>query len=146
MRFRPSWMPRILSAWWLGTSRRSGQHSFGGSHRVLPEWRTQIVCHAAPPGRNNNNELLQCLFYYSGRAVPDERLLCYSTQNVSKVDGNLFRSVTQSNKCVVFCQNKCRICMKTAAPKKSDPPPEKKKAESCVTGFVFNSYVILKQT
>ena len=37
--------------------------------------------------------------------------------------------------------------MKTAAPKKSDPPPEKKKkAESCVTGFVFNSYVILKQT
>ena len=37
--------------------------------------------------------------------------------------------------------------MKTAAPKKSDPPPEKKKkAESCVAGFVFNSYVILKQT
>ena len=33
----------------------------GGSNRVLPEWRTQIVCHAAPPGRNNN-ELLQCLF------------------------------------------------------------------------------------
>ena len=23
----------------------------GGSNRVLHEWRTQIVCHAAPPGR-----------------------------------------------------------------------------------------------
>ena len=98
MRFRPSWMPRILSTWWLGTSRRTGQHSFGGSHRVLPEWRTQIVCHAAPPGRNNNNELLQFLFYDSGRAVPDERLLCYPTRNVYQVDGNLFRSVTQSVK------------------------------------------------
>ena len=31
--------------------RRTGQHPFGGSNRVLPEWRTQIVCHAAPPGR-----------------------------------------------------------------------------------------------
>ena len=24
--------------------RRCGQHPFGGSNRVLPEWRTQIVC------------------------------------------------------------------------------------------------------
>ena len=24
--------------------RRTGQHPFGGSNRVLPEWRTQIVC------------------------------------------------------------------------------------------------------
>ena len=31
--------------------RRTGQHPFGGSNRVLPEWRTQLVCHAAPPGR-----------------------------------------------------------------------------------------------
>ncbi len=42
--------------------RRTGEHPFGGSNRVLPEWRTQLVCHAAPPGRKNNNELLQCLF------------------------------------------------------------------------------------
>ena len=75
--------------------RRMGQHPFGGSNRVLPEWRTQIVCHAAPPGRNNNNELLQCLFFDGRRVVPDEHLLCYPTRNVSQVDGNLFRSVTQ---------------------------------------------------
>ena len=37
--------------------RRTGEHPFGGSNRVLPEWRTQLVCHAAPPGRKNNNEL-----------------------------------------------------------------------------------------
>ena len=42
--------------------RRTGEHPFGGSNRVLPEWRKQLVCHAAPPGRKNNNELLQCLF------------------------------------------------------------------------------------
>ena len=24
--------------------RHTGQHSFGGSNRVLPEWRKQIVC------------------------------------------------------------------------------------------------------
>ena len=48
-------------AGWLRTSRRTGQHSFGGSHRVLPEWRTQIVCHAAPPGRKNINELISVL-------------------------------------------------------------------------------------
>ena len=47
----------------LNEHRRTGQHPFGGSNQVLPEWRTQIVCHAAPPGRTNN-ELLQCLFFY----------------------------------------------------------------------------------
>ena len=44
------------------THRRTGEHPFGGSNRVLPEWRTQLVCHAAPPGRKNNDELTQCLF------------------------------------------------------------------------------------
>ena len=48
----------------------------GGSNRVLPEWRTQIVCHAGPPGRKNNNELLQCLIVDHRRVVPYERLLC----------------------------------------------------------------------
>ena len=42
--------------------RRTGEHPFGGSNRVLPEWQKQLVCHAGPPGRKNNNELLQCLF------------------------------------------------------------------------------------
>ena len=64
--------------------RRTGQHPFVGSNRVLPEWRTQIVCHAAPPGRKNNNELLQSLFFDGRRVVPDERLLCYPTRNVSQ--------------------------------------------------------------
>ena len=49
--------------------RRTGQHLFGGSNRVLPEWRTQIVCHAPPPGRKNNNELLQSLFVDGRRVV-----------------------------------------------------------------------------
>ena len=33
--------------------RRTGQHPFGGGgvNRVLPEWRTQLVCHAAPAVR-----------------------------------------------------------------------------------------------
>ena len=66
----------------------------GGSNRVLSECRTQIVCHTARE-KNNNNELLQNLFFYGRRVVPGERLLCYHTQNVSRVDGYLFRSVTQ---------------------------------------------------
>ena len=46
-------------------------------------------------GEKYNNELLQCLFFDGRRVVPDERLLCYPTRNVSQVDGYLFRSVTQ---------------------------------------------------
>ena len=60
--------------------RRTGQHPFGGSNRVLPDWRTQIVCHAAPPGRKNK-ELLQWVFFDGRKVVPDERLLCYPTRN-----------------------------------------------------------------
>ena len=96
---------------------RMGQHPF--SNRVLPEWRTQIVCHAASP-RRKNNELLLCLFFDGRRVVPDEHLLCYPTQNVSQVDGYLFRSVTQSNKCVVFCPTKFRICPNFGG--STDPP------------------------
>ena len=40
---------------------RANIHLGGQTYRVLPEWRTQLVCHAAPPGRKNN-ELTQCLF------------------------------------------------------------------------------------
>ena len=53
---------RRYDVWDPPAHRRTGEHPFGGSNRVLPEWRTQLVCHAAPPGRKNNNELTQCLF------------------------------------------------------------------------------------
>ena len=39
--------------------------------------------------------LLQCPFVDDRRVVPDERLMCYPTRNVSQVDGYLFRSVIQ---------------------------------------------------
>ena len=44
---------------------------------MLPEWRTQVVCHAAPPGK------LQSLFFDGLRVVLDERLICYPIRNVS---------------------------------------------------------------
>ena len=34
-------------------------------------------------GEKNNGELLQSLFFDGRRVVPDERLLCYPTRNVS---------------------------------------------------------------
>ena len=48
---------------------RTGQHPFGGSNRVLPEWQTQIVCQAAPPGRK------KIIMYYC-RAYFFDRLTC----------------------------------------------------------------------
>ena len=69
-----------------------GQHPFGGgSNRVLPEWRTQLVCHAAPPERKNKKIIAMPIFD-GRRQVPYERLFCYPTRNVSQVDGYLFRS------------------------------------------------------
>ena len=68
-----------------------GQHPFGG--------QTEFVEHKlfsrGPARGKNNNDLLQCLFFDGRRVVPDERLLCYPTRNVSQVDGYFFRSVTQ---------------------------------------------------
>ena len=57
--------PKGLTPWVDLRHRRTDEHPFGGSNRVLPEWQTQLVCHAAPPGRKNNNELTQCLFWRS---------------------------------------------------------------------------------
>ena len=37
--------------------------------------------------KNNNNELLQSLYFDGRREIPNERLLCYDTRNVSQVDG-----------------------------------------------------------
>ena len=73
----------------------AGQHSFGGVKPNFARMMNTNCFQAAPPGRKNNNELLQCLFFDGHKVVPDERLLCYSTRNVSQVDGYLFRSVTQ---------------------------------------------------
>ena len=65
---------RFLLKWWylspilfnsfadIAAHRRTGQHPFGGSNRVLPEWRTQLVCYAPRQGEKNNNELLKSLF------------------------------------------------------------------------------------
>ena len=57
-----TFLPDTINAVYKLRHRRTGEHPFGGSNRVLPEWRKQLVCHAAPPGRKNNNELLHCLF------------------------------------------------------------------------------------
>ena len=83
--------------------RRTGQHP-------LPEWRTQIVCHARE--KRKNNELLQSLFVDGHRVVPDERLLCYPTRNIFQVDGYLFRSVTQLVKQMCCLLPELRICPK----------------------------------
>ena len=72
---------------WL--HRRTGQHPFGGSNRVLPEWRTQLLCHAAPPGRKKYQSTIAVPIFDGRRLVPDEHLLCYPTRNVSQV---LFRT------------------------------------------------------
>ena len=55
-----------------------------------------------PAREKNNNVLFQCLCFDDRRVVPDERLLCYPTRNISQVDGYLFRSVTQLVK-QMFC-------------------------------------------
>ena len=46
----------------VSVHRRMGQRPFGGSNRVLHEWRTQLFVARPRQGEKNNNELLQCLF------------------------------------------------------------------------------------
>ena len=65
----------------IGKIRANIHLGGGGSNRVLPEWRRQIVCHQ---GEKNNNELLQCLFF-----------VVVEYRNEYRVDGYVFRSVTQ---------------------------------------------------
>ena len=55
-------------------------------------------CSSRGPAREKKiimNYILQCIFVDGRRVVPDERLLCYPTRNVSQVDGYLFRLVRQ---------------------------------------------------
>ena len=59
----------------LHIHRRTGQHPFGGSNRILPEYRTRIVFTRPRQGEKDYNELLQCIFLYVRRLVPDESLL-----------------------------------------------------------------------
>ena len=47
-----------------GAHGRTGQHPFGGPNPVLPEWRTQIVCHAARPGKKIIMNYCRAYFFY----------------------------------------------------------------------------------
>ena len=70
--------------------RHTGQHPFGGSNQVLPVFVTR-----SRQGEKNNNEQLKSLLFDGCTVLPDERLFCYHTRNVSQADGYVFRSVTQ---------------------------------------------------
>ena len=62
---------------------------FGGQTEFCPNGEHNLFVTRPRQGEKNNNEPLQWLFLM---VVPDERLLCYPTRNVSQVDGYLFRS------------------------------------------------------
>ena len=74
---------------------RANIHLGGGGVKTsfahLPEWRTQIVCYAAPPGRKNNNELLQCLFLTILGVVHNCQHLPISTQSTNLGEGGGLR-------------------------------------------------------
>ena len=68
--------------------RRTGQHPFGG---VKPSFTrmANAICLSRSPAREKKiiiNELqCTCRAFFDGRrVVPDERLLCYPTRNVSR--------------------------------------------------------------
>ena len=67
----------------------------GGQTKFCPNGEHKLFVTRPCQGEKNNNELLQRLFFDGHREVPDERLLCYPTRNLSQVDGNLFRWLTQ---------------------------------------------------
>ena len=52
--------------------RRMGQHPFGGSNRVLPEWRTQIVCHAVLPVRKKRCNVIALEWHHNHGGVGAE--------------------------------------------------------------------------
>ena len=69
-----------------------GNIHLGGQTEFCPNDEHKLFSRGLAREKNNNNELLKCLFFTV--VVPDERLLCYPTRDVSQVDGYLFRSVT----------------------------------------------------
>ena len=56
----------------------------GGQTEFCPNYERKLFVTRPRQGEKNNNELLQSLFFDGRRVVPDERLLCYPTQNVSQ--------------------------------------------------------------
>ena len=57
----------------IGVGLRANIHWGGGvKTEFCPNGKTQTVCHSAPPGRKNDNELLQCLFFYVSFITPPE--------------------------------------------------------------------------
>ena len=80
---------------WLCTIGVRANIHVGDQTEFCPYGEHNLFITRPRQGEKNNNELLQCLFLDDRIVVPDERLLCYPTRNVSHVDGYLFRSVTQ---------------------------------------------------
>ena len=114
----------FISSWarpWLPIGIQANIH-LGGQTKFFPNGENKLYVMRPRPGEEKKiMNYCSAYFFEGGRVVPDERLLCYPTQNISRVDGYLFRSVTQLNhlkKCVVFCPNKCRNC-----PNFDTPPP-----------------------
>ena len=56
----------------------------GGQTEFCPNGERNLSVTRPRQVENNNNELLQSLFFDGRRVVPDERLLCYPTRNVSQ--------------------------------------------------------------
>ena len=56
----------------------------GGQTEFCPNGERKLFVTRPRQGENNNNELLQSLFFDGRRVVPDERILCYPTRNVSQ--------------------------------------------------------------
>ena len=76
----------------MGIGVRANIH-LGGQTEFYPNGEHNLFVTRPRQGEKNNNEPLQCLFLMVVyRLVPDERLLCYPTRNVSQADGYLFRS------------------------------------------------------
>ena len=78
----------------IGIGVRANVH-LGGQTEFCTNGEHNCLSRGPAREKNSNTELLQCLFVDGRRVVPDERLLCYPTRNVSQVDGYLFRSMTQ---------------------------------------------------
>ena len=56
----------------------------GGQTEFCPNGERKLFVTWPRQGEQNNNEVLQSLFFDGCRVVPDARLLCYPTQNVSQ--------------------------------------------------------------
>ena len=65
----------------------------GGQTEFCPNGERKLFVTRPRQGEKNNNELLQSPFFDGRRVVPDERLLCYPTRNVSQQTTRLIKHV-----------------------------------------------------